>query len=103
LNLSEDGIPEASPNPESKPKSESKKRPFKVEVLEKISTLMAAAFGFVAAFAWNETFKTLLLGQVGDDARPIVLVGYALFVTLLAVILTIVLARAVGRAKKALQ
>ena len=82
---------------------EQKPQPLKLEILDKMSTLIAAAFGFVAAFAWNETFKTLLLGQVGDEARPIVLVGYALFVTLLAVILTIVLARAVGRAKKALQ
>ena len=100
--MSEDKLPEASPNPASQPESESKKRPFKVEVLEKISTLMAAAFGFVAAFAWNETFKTILLGNVGDDARPIILIAYALLVTILAVILTIVLARATGRAKKAI-
>lgn len=92
MNLSEEKKSESEP-----------KRPFKVEVLEKISTLMAAAFGFVAAFAWNETFKVVLLGGVGDVDKPIILIGYALLVTILAVILTIVLARATGRAKKALQ
>jgi len=34
-----------------------KQQPLRIEVLEKISTLIAAAFGFVAAFAWNESFK----------------------------------------------
>jgi hypothetical protein len=29
-----------------------KQQPLKIEVLEKMSTLVAAAFGFVAAFAW---------------------------------------------------
>ena len=83
--------------------SDEKPRPFKVEVLEKISTLMAAAFGFVAAFAWNETFKELLLPPPGSINHPLILVIYAIFVTVLAVILTIVLARATGRAKKAIQ
>ena len=87
---------------DQQPKSESKKRPFKVEVLEKISTLMAAAFGFVAAFAWNETFKVLLLPPPGTEHHPSILIGYSIFVTFLAVILTIFLARATGRAKKAL-
>ncbi len=103
MNLSEDGIPEAAPNSGSQPESESKKRPFKLEVLEKMSTLMAAAFGFVAAFAWNEAFKHLLLPPPGSINHPSILLGYAIFVTLLAVLLTIILARATGRAKKALQ
>ncbi len=102
LNLSEDEKPEESTSPKSQPESEPKKRPFKIEVLEKISTLMAAAFGFVAAFAWNETFKALLLPPPGSVNHPSILVGYSIFVTLLAVILTIFLARATGRAKKAL-
>ena len=101
--MSEDGIPEASPNPESQPKSESKNRPFKVEVLEKISTLMAAAFGFVAAFAWNETFKVLLLSGLAEKDSPIVLIGYALLVTILAVVLTIAVARAAAKARRSLQ
>ncbi len=82
---------------------EKKPQPLKLEILEKISTLMAAAFGFVAAFAWNETFKVLLLSGLEDKDAPIILIGYALFVTVLAVVLTIAIARAVGRAKKALQ
>ena len=100
--MSEDEKPEL--NPESPKQSpESKPKPLRVEVLDKIATLITAAFGFVAAFAWNETFKVILLGGVGDEARPILLVGYALLVTILAVFLTIFVARAAGKAKRKLE
>ncbi len=82
---------------------EQKPQPLKLEILEKMSTLIAAAFGFVAAFAWNETFKVLLLSGLAEKDSPIVLIGYALFVTVLAVVLTITVARATGRAKRAIQ
>jgi len=82
---------------------EKKPQPLKIEVLDKVSTLIAAAFGFVAAFAWNETFKVLLLGGVDLADKPVILIGYAMFVTVLAVFLTIIVARAAGKAKRAIQ
>jgi len=101
--MSKDGVPEPTAEPPTKPTAAQTTKPVRVEVLEKISTLIAAAFGFVAAFAWNETFKTLLLPGVGDEIRPMALVGYALFVTVLAVFLTIAVGRATARAKRSLQ
>jgi len=79
---------------------EKKPQPLRIEVLEKISTLIAAAFGFVAAFAWNETFKVVLLGGADLADKPALLIGYSLFVTIIAVLLTIAIARATGKAKK---
>ena len=38
---------------------EDKPIPLKVEVLDKIAALIAAAFGLVAALAWNEAIKAV--------------------------------------------
>jgi len=80
-----------------------KQQPLKVEILDKMSMLIATSLGFVAAFSWNETFKVLLLSRLAEKDSPMVLVVYSLFVSILAVILIIVIARAAGKAKRALQ
>ncbi len=80
-----------------------KQQPLKIEVLEKISTLIAAAFGFVAAFAWNESFKLLIDQVVSEDAELYVYFAYAAIITILAVFIIIVVARATGKAKAKLQ
>ena len=82
---------------------EQKPEPLKLEILNKISTLVAASLGFVAAFAWNEAFKVLLLSGLAEKDSPIVLIGYALLVTILAVVLTIAVARAAAKARRSLQ
>jgi len=82
---------------------EKKPEPLKVEILDKISTLVAASLGFVAAFAWNDTFKTLLLSGMSEEDKPIVLIGYAMLVTIIAVGLMIVIARAAGKARRSIQ
>ena len=79
--MSEDEIPESTTEPTPKRTRAPTPQPLKLEILDKMSTLIAAAFGFVAAFAWNETFKVVLLGGIAGADQPIVLVGYALFVT----------------------
>ncbi len=101
--MSEDEISESKTEPTPKQTPAPTPKPLKLEILDKMSTLIAASFGFVAAFAWNETFKVVLLGGITDADGPIVLIGYALFVTLLAVVLTIAVARAAAKAKKAIQ
>ena len=80
-----------------------KPQPFRIEVLEKMSTLIAAAFGFVAAFAWNETFKMVLREMVAEDVTIFAQLIYAIIITVFAVILIIVVARATAKAKARLE
>jgi uncharacterized membrane protein len=73
--------------------------PLKVEVLDKIAALVTAAFGLVAALAWNEAIKAVFREIFGaEDAIGPMLI-YAIAVTIVAVILTIVVARAASKAK----
>lgn len=63
------------------------------EVLENIVQLMTAAFGLVAALAWNEAVQALfdaLLPGAGDLAARFL---YAVVVTVAVVIVTIRLGR----------
>jgi len=62
----------------------------KKEVIEKISALMTAAFGLIAALAWNDAIKSLFVegGPLAFVASSGVWV-YAIFVTVLAVIMTV--------------
>jgi hypothetical protein len=73
--------------------------PLKVEVLDKIAALVTAAFGLVAALAWNEAIKAVFKEIFGtaDAVGPMLI--YAIIVTIAAVILTIVVARAASNAK----
>jgi hypothetical protein len=62
----------------------------KKEVIERLVTLMTAAFGLIAALAWNEAVKGLFAegGALNFMAKYGVWF-YAIFVTLLAVMVTI--------------
>ena len=103
--MSEGEMPESesTTEPPAKPMSTPTPQPLKIEILDKLSTLITAAFGFVAAFAWNEAFKVVFLGGVKAEDHPFVLVAYALFVSILAVLLIIMVARATRKAKSKLQ
>ena len=73
---------------------------FRREVVDKMSSLATAAFGLVAALAWNtaiqEAFKRIpWTGGSGVWA----LVGYAAFVTIVAVLVIIWIGRFAGRLK----
>jgi len=64
------------------------------EVKEKLVTYLGAAFGFVAGLAWNDAVTTLIdylfpLAKDGLWAK----FAYALLVTLVLVVVTIVLQR----------
>jgi len=65
------------------------------EVLEKIGALITAAFGLIAALAWNEAISQLVKKYI-PAAGPWV---YAIIVTILAVLMTIWIGRAVARAQ----
>ena len=78
---------------------ETKPTPLKTEILDKISALVTAAFGLVAALAWNDAIKTVFKEVFGsaDAIGPMLI--YAILVTIIAVILTIIVARAAANAK----
>ena len=79
---------------------EVKEEPLKVIALDKIAALITAAFGLVAALAWNDAIKAIFKEIFGsaDAIGPMLI--YAIAVTIAAVILTIIVARAVSNAKK---
>ncbi|MDR3074594.1 MAG: DUF5654 family protein [Candidatus Methanoplasma sp.] len=73
----------------------------KVQILEAMSALIIAAFGLVAALAWNEAIKTLVTEIFGTENNLAGLFAYAIIVTVLAVIMTILITRSVKKAKAA--
>ena len=79
---------------------EEKEEPMKVIVLDKIASLVTAAFGLIAALAWNDAIKAIFREIFGeaDSIGPMLI--YAIIVTIAAVILTIIVARSVVNAKK---
>jgi membrane protein YdbS with pleckstrin-like domain len=76
---------------------------FKVQLLETFAALITAAFGLVAALAWNEAIKEMVARVFGSSDDLVGLVVYAIIVTVLAVIMTLLIARALGKAKKTVE
>lgn len=71
----------------------------KAEILDKIAALVTAAFGLVAALAWNGAIRAIFETVFGSaDNIPAMLI-YAVVVTIIAILVTIWIARAVKRAK----
>lgn len=74
----------------------------RVEVIEKISALMTAAFGLIAALAWNDAIKSLF--AEGGPLYFLATYGiwaYAVLVTIIAVVATIWIGRMAQKAKEA--
>lgn len=72
----------------------------KVEIMDKIVALMTAAFGFVAALAWNGAISQLMgdwLGTGGDQTMGLII--YAIIVTAVAVIAIVLISRVYGKIK----
>jgi hypothetical protein len=72
---------------------------FKDEVLTQIAALLTAAFGLVAALAWNGAIQALFKQVFGTADSLNAQLIYAIVVTIIAVIVTIWIARAVSHAK----
>jgi len=72
-------------------------KPFKLQLVETFATLMTAAFGMIAALAWNEAIKALVAKyfDTGDELVPMLV--YAIIVTIIAVICIILISRTLGR------
>jgi hypothetical protein len=72
---------------------------FKVLFLETTAALITSAFGLVAALAWNEAIKKAIGLWLSADDEVGGLVIYALIVTVIAVIATLLIAMALAKAK----
>ncbi|HXW02369.1 MAG TPA: DUF5654 family protein [Candidatus Nitrosotenuis sp.] len=82
--------------------SEGEKKPPTLfqEILDKFSALITAAFGLVAALAWNEAIQAFFKEFFGEQETFMPKIIYAVVVTILAVIFTFIVARAIMKAKE---
>ena len=72
----------------------------KIQVMDTIAALMTAAFGLIAALAWNQAISDAVK-QVFKNAND-QLTGefvYAVLVTILAVVATLLIARSIAKLK----
>jgi hypothetical protein len=69
------------------------------EVLIQVAALMTAAFGLVAALAWNGAIQAIFKAVFGTTDTIIGQLIYAVLITIIAVIATILIARSVASAK----
>lgn len=72
---------------------------FKTEVIEKIAALVTAAFGLVAALAWNGAIQELFKLIFGDQSTLVAMFVYAVVVTIIAVLAVVMIGRAAAKAK----
>jgi hypothetical protein len=72
----------------------------KSEVIEKLAALVTAAFGLVAALAWNGAIQAIFKQVFGTSEGVGPMVVYAVVVTIIAVLATIWIGKASGKAKK---
>ena len=61
----------------------------KNQVVEKLSTLITAAFGLVAALAWNSAIQQIFKIYFGETSGVGAMLLYATFVTIIAVVVTV--------------
>ena len=78
---------------------EEKPPTLKQEILDKFGVLVTTAFGLVAALAWNDAIKTIFKEIFGEQSTVVPMLIYAIMVTVIAVILIVIVARAVAKAK----
>lgn len=71
----------------------------KKEVIEKLAALITAAFGLVAALAWNDTIKAIFTSVFGTSETIAAMVVYAVVVTIIAVFATIKIGQMAEKAK----
>ena len=66
-------------------------------MIQTMITLASASLGLVAALAWNEAIKATFKVVLGTSESLAALYTYAIFATLLAVVVLMLLARAAAR------
>jgi multisubunit Na+/H+ antiporter MnhG subunit len=68
------------------------------EVIEKIAGLITAAFGLIAALAWNTAIQEIFRLIFGEQSGVWAMIFYAVVVTIVAVVVTIMIGRAAEKA-----
>lgn len=71
------------------------------EIIEKMSMLIASAFGLVAALSWNSAIQAVFstyYKQPGEGVTSQII--YAVTVTVIAILVTLWISRAAEKAKK---
>jgi hypothetical protein len=68
------------------------------EVIEKIAALITAAFGLIAALAWNTAIQEIFRIVFGDQSGVLAMIFYAVVVTIIAIVATIMIGRAAEKA-----
>lgn len=66
-------------------------------IMETMLTLITAAFAFVAGLAWNEAIQKLIEEFYTAGGAATGLLIYAVIVTIVAVVVTVLLARIAGK------
>jgi len=72
----------------------------RLEVLEKIQSLVTAGLGLVAALAWNDAIQSFFVLIFGIQSSVIAKFLYAILVTALVVYLTVRISRLINSLKK---
>jgi acyl-CoA reductase-like NAD-dependent aldehyde dehydrogenase len=72
----------------------------KAEVVEKLAALITAAFGLIAALAWNDTIKAIFEAVFGTAGTIRAMLVYAVVVTIIAVFAAIQIGKVAEKAKK---
>ena len=67
------------------------------EVIERISSLVIAAFGLVAALAWNGAIQAIFKNFFGTAEGMVPMLVYAIVVTIIAVFITTWVGRIAGK------
>ena len=68
------------------------------DVVKTLAALVTAAFGLVAALAWNSAIQELFRVFFGEQSGVLPMLIYALVVTVIAVIATLAIGRAASKA-----
>ena len=71
----------------------------KKEVIDKLAALITAAFGLVAALAWNDTIKAIFAVVFGSADTLGAMIVYAVVVTIIAVLATVQIGKMAEKAK----
>jgi multisubunit Na+/H+ antiporter MnhG subunit len=68
------------------------------DVIKALAALITAAFGLVAALAWNTAIQEIFRVIFGDQSGVLPMLIYAVVVTIIAVIATLAIGRAAAKA-----
>lgn len=68
------------------------------DVIKTLAALVTAAFGLVAALAWNSAIQEIFKVFFGDQSGLMPMLIYAVVVTVIAVIATLAIGRAASKA-----